>query len=423
MMRAPVIALVLSCAWHSTAIGWEAPRLDAQAVEQQARDRAREAALRSALAGAQRELRQLKSTIGGQDRETTRMEQTLLELQQRAQRQRDTLINQRGSVADLHTVARQAAGDLATALRHGATAPPAGDLDSVLRELSSKPRPVSMDDLATLWESLHATLTHSATRSQQELEVQVAPATLQTRTVLRIGSALALADGEPLRYDAIAGVYRVVPISRRLPAAPSGIGDGKNTVAARIVIGDRVAPRQGPVATLRRAGPIGAVIGLLGIAGAALLLARLRLVVRTRAAERRQAVDRPTARLKTAQSELADIDDHEGRINAAAGREVRRLQWGSAALQVIIAAAPLLGLLGTVTGMIMMFNQLRLYGSSDPVLMADGIAQALATTWLGLLVALPLLLGHRWVAAMADTLIVELDRTAIGLVADSRSGG
>jgi biopolymer transport protein ExbB len=83
--------------------------------------------------------------------------------------------------------------------------------------------------------------------------------------------------------------------------------------------------------------------------------------------------------------------------------------------------SPLLGLLGTVTGMIETFQVITLFGAGDPRLMSGGISQALVTTQLGLAVAIPLLLIHSWLQGQANKLIAELDELAAGEFAGGRS--
>ena len=73
-------------------------------------------------------------------------------------------------------------------------------------------------------------------------------------------------------------------------------------------------------------------------------------------------------------------------------KTVRYMEQGNHVISVMAAAAPLLGLLGTVTGMVSTFNVITLYGNQNPVLMADGISEALISTQSGLLVAFPLTL-------------------------------
>ncbi|HSQ42750.1 MAG TPA: DUF3450 family protein [Fibrobacteraceae bacterium] len=78
--------------------------------------------------------------------------------------------------------------------------------------------------------------------------------------------------------------------------------------------------------------------------------------------------------------------------------------------------APLLGLLGTVMGMIELFGVITLYGTNDPKLLAGGIAIALVATEAGLLVAIPTQLLHSWISSSIDNLVGRLETTALKLM-------
>ncbi|MFO7655241.1 MAG: MotA/TolQ/ExbB proton channel family protein [Candidatus Krumholzibacteriia bacterium] len=95
--------------------------------------------------------------------------------------------------------------------------------------------------------------------------------------------------------------------------------------------------------------------------------------------------------------------------------ELPRLQRGLAVLAVLGAVAPLLGLLGTVTGMIETFRVITLFGTGDPRLMSGGISEALITTELGLAVAIPIMLLHTFLARRVDHIIGEMEEKAVHL--------
>jgi len=110
--------------------------------------------------------------------------------------------------------------------------------------------------------------------------------------------------------------------------------------------------------------------------------------------------------------------DHlEDIISESILHESATLNKFGAFILVIAAVSPLLGLLGTVTGMIATFQAITLFGTGDPKLMAGGISQALVTTVLGLVVAIPLLFMHGLVAARSKALIQLLEQQSAGLIA------
>jgi biopolymer transport protein ExbB len=99
-------------------------------------------------------------------------------------------------------------------------------------------------------------------------------------------------------------------------------------------------------------------------------------------------------------------------------KEVPRLEVGLGALKILAAIGPLMGLLGTVTGMIITFQQITLFGTGDPKLMASGISQALVTTVLGLVMAIPLLLLHSFLSSRSKDLIHILEEETAGIIAE-----
>ncbi|MEA3408745.1 MAG: DUF3450 family protein, partial [Candidatus Eisenbacteria bacterium] len=96
-------------------------------------------------------------------------------------------------------------------------------------------------------------------------------------------------------------------------------------------------------------------------------------------------------------------------------RELPRVERGLPMLAVFGAVAPLLGLLGTVTGMIETFRVITLYGTGDPRLMSSGISEALVTTELGLAVAIPIMLFHTFLSRKANAIIGEMEEKAVHL--------
>ncbi|WP_348672177.1 MotA/TolQ/ExbB proton channel family protein, partial [uncultured Abyssibacter sp.] len=112
-----------------------------------------------------------------------------------------------------------------------------------------------------------------------------------------------------------------------------------------------------------------------------------------------------------------DLESLELKLDEGVIRETPKLERGQSVVKLLAGVAPLMGLLGTVTGMIATFQAITLFGTGDPKLMADGISQALVTTVLGLVVAIPLLFLHSLLSARSRSLIRVLDEQAAGLIA------
>jgi biopolymer transport protein ExbB len=114
----------------------------------------------------------------------------------------------------------------------------------------------------------------------------------------------------------------------------------------------------------------------------------------------------------------ADVETLELKLDEAILREVPKLEAGNTLIKTLGAVAPLMGLLGTVTGMIKTFQSIQLFGTGDPKLMAGGISTALVTTVLGLCAAIPLLLLHSLVAGRSKAMVQVLEEQSAGLVAE-----
>ena len=130
--------------------------------------------------------------------------------------------------------------------------------------------------------------------------------------------------------------------------------------------------------------------------------------------------DNPLGRVLAAYSKNKSVDTEtlELKLNEAVLKEVPKINRGLLIVKVISVVAPLAGLLGTVTGMIKTFQVITLYGAGDPKLMAGGISQALVTTVLGLVVAIPMVLLHTVLSGRAKRLVNILEEQSAGLIAE-----
>jgi biopolymer transport protein ExbB len=173
-------------------------------------------------------------------------------------------------------------------------------------------------------------------------------------------------------------------------------------------------------------GYVGYAIIALGIIG--LLIAIWRWVALTSDSRRVSAqlkrdsasTDNPLGRVLAAYeaNRNADTETLELKLSEAALKEMPGLTRGLLFIKVVSVVAPLMGLLGTVTGMIQTFQVITLYGAGDPKLMAGGISQALVTTVLGLVVAIPMVLLHTIVSGQSKKIINILQSQSAGLVAE-----
>lgn len=113
----------------------------------------------------------------------------------------------------------------------------------------------------------------------------------------------------------------------------------------------------------------------------------------------------------------ADVENLELKLDEAILGELPRIESGINLIKIFSAIAPLLGLLGTVLGMIATFQQITLFGTGDPRIMAGSISMALVTTAQGIIAALPLILMHSVVASRSKSIVHVLDEQTAGIIA------
>ena len=118
-----------------------------------------------------------------------------------------------------------------------------------------------------------------------------------------------------------------------------------------------------------------------------------------------------------------DRDTIKERIEDTGRHVIHDLNRFLNSLGTVAAISPLLGLLGTVVGMMKVFHDITEFGVGDPGALADGISQALITTAAGLLIAIPALIGYRYLRGRVEALVVEMEKEATKLVETLDDGG
>ncbi|MFN3910747.1 MotA/TolQ/ExbB proton channel family protein [Hyphomonas sp.] len=177
---------------------------------------------------------------------------------------------------------------------------------------------------------------------------------------------------------------------------------------------------------IRHGGEVGYVIIVLAFVGILLGIYKMFTLftqgaaMRSTAKTRQGGTTNPLARvLEVYESNRnRDIETLELKLDEQILKESPKIEFGLDIIKVLASVAPLLGLLGTVVGMIITFTAITIYGAGDPKLMADGISTALVTTVQGLIAAIPLVLIHAVVSSMARGNQQILDEQAAGIIAE-----
>ena len=378
-------------------------------------------------------LEEVRRQVAGEDRRSlalgSRFEQNERDLQELQER-----LNVRiGNFGELFGVVRQVAGDakgvvdgsLISAQRPG-RGERAGDIAQA-RELPG------LKELKALQILLLEEMAGSAEVVRFDGQITDPSGALRSGEVVRVGAFNLVQDGSYLSFEPESGALQM------LPRQPSGRfrALAKELQAAEIgPAAVAVDPTRGQLLGLliqtpdltervRQGGYVGYAIILMGLTGLLIALWRLAVLLRARRSVHRQLAQEqadagnPLGRILAAYEENRgmELEALSLKLDEAIMRETPALERWQGIIKVFAALAPLLGLLGTVVGMILTFQQLTLFGTGDPKLMAGGISQALMTTVLGLLVAIPLVLLHSLVSSISRNLVEILEERSLGLVA------
>lgn len=340
-----------------------------------------------------------------------------------------------GNLGEMFGVVRQVADDLNGTLHTSLTRAEKPTRIADLDKLSQAKELPSIKELQALWLTLQEEMTLTGQVSQFNARVVQNDGSEQKQLVTRIGAFNAITEQGYLRFDEETG--RLISMARQ-PAQAGLISNYLQAEAGEFKsLG--LDPTRGALLGLVLSNPDlvgrikqGALVGyiIIGLAIIGLLLAAWRLIslfsIRKKVEAQINNLDKPDANnplgriLATAsatENSSQELETLELKIDEAILKEVPQLEKAQSMIKLFAAIAPLLGLLGTVTGMIATFQAITNFGTGDPKLMAGGISQALITTVLGLVAAIPLLLSHNLVSGQSKRLIQILDEQAAGLIA------
>jgi biopolymer transport protein ExbB len=352
----------------------------------------------------------------------------------------DTLRLQLGNFGELFGVVRQVSGDTVGLIRTSlVTAQDPGREE--LAERLAKVRGVpSMEDLNALRALLTEEMVRGGKVARFDTTITKPDGSSAEETLVRIGVFNLISDNGFLTY--LPETQTILELARQPQARFVKMAGDLYNAAPNTTVAAAIDPGRGSLLSLLiqepslgeridQGGLVGYVIIALGIIGLLIALARMLYLgavgtrIRGQLKSDEPKENNPLGRILKVHYDNPDADTEtlELKLDEAILKEVPKLETWQGAIKVIAAVAPLLGLLGTVTGMIVTFQAITLFGTGDPKLMAGGISQALVTTVLGLTVAIPLVLLHSVVASRSKALIEVLEEQSAGIIAKQSEGG
>ena len=394
-----------------------------QRIDQFRRNRNQQAAL------LQQVKRQLAAAELRGDQLQASFEQNELDLEN----MNEQLRIQSGNMGELFGVVRQVSGDTKGTIDSSlisAQYPDRGEIASQLAQIKGLP---SIEELNQLRMLMLDEMVESAKVVRYPTTIVNADGSQEQTEVVRVGVFNVITGDRFLSYEPQTRSLKELPRQpvgryRSLASDLYSATDGIVAMAVDPSFGSLLALLiDAPNAKERvdQGGLVGYVILVLGLIGLLISIERL-LFLQGASTKIRQQLKSDTpdptnalGRILSVYTENKTIDAEtlELKLDEAILRETPQFEKRQGTIKVLAAVAPLLGLLGTVVGMIATFQMITLFGTGDPKLMAGGISQALVTTMLGLVVAIPLVLLHSLVASKSKALIEILEEQSAGIIA------
>ena len=388
----------------------------------------------------------LKNAFATRDQQivlSTQLENSFQENEIALGNKTDALNKRLGELKELFGVLQQVAGDTKSKFENSvisAQIPGRGEfLDEFAQSMGSTSKLASIEEIEKIWFELQREMTESAKVTKFNTEIVLADGKKAQAEVTRVGNFNLVANNKYLEYisdtNSIAELIRQ-PSGRYLDTAATLTKTNSGQIAFAL------DPTGGSILSLLvqapdtqervdQGGTVGYIILAIGLVG--LLIAAERFVslyligakVNRQLKSDTASKNNPLGRVLLVKEKHPDADTEtlELKLSESILREVPKLTSRLTMIKIISVVAPLIGLLGTVTGMINTFQAITLFGTGDPKLMAGGISQALVTTVLGLVVAIPMVFISTMLNTRSRSIINILQQQSAGIVAERSEKG
>jgi len=438
--------LLIICTFSTTLLAFPAHAQDAlldlyQRVVEQASEEAmhnseREQRFSSAASEQRAMLNEVESRIAEQERLKTELKQAFDANEDQLAELSTQLDRRVGDLGELFGVFRQTADDTQTLLFDSLVTLEYPERRGQVEDLASTAEVPTIPQMQDLWRLLMHEITHSGRLSKFEAEVIAPDGTTYTADVVRVGTFNVITGDRYLNYLSEENKVNELPrqpVSYARSSADALYGAGNNQIVTFALDPSRGALLgllvQSPsiMERIQQGKTVGYLIIAVLVVGLGLVLERwMRLTaLSTRMSRQLKNLDQvsednPLGRIMASFYEnehLDDLDVISRKLETIVIADVAEVKKGLPVIKVLAAVAPLMGLLGTVSGMIETFQMITLFGTGDPKLMAGGISTALITTVLGLCAAIPLLLSHGFLNGRAIYLSKMIGEQAAGMMA------
>ncbi|CAM3001978.1 MotA/TolQ/ExbB proton channel family protein [Moritella viscosa] len=286
--------------------------------------------------------------------------------------------------------------------------------------------------IKNLWLLFTEQMVASSKVTTTETQVTMANGSKEMLAVTQIAGFTAFTAQGPLLYQPASESYQLLPSnSADMTARIAAFSQPQDGFVSTLIdpsagaLLERATQVRAWWQVFSDAGVVGGIIVAVGIIG--MTIGLFRLLVLTREAKKielqkqqlNKLTDNPLGRIISVaeRHERSNADELARFLDEAILAELPECRKGLGSIAVLATIAPLLGLLGTVAGMIETFQAITAYGNSDPQVLSSGISQALLTTKFGLIAAVPLMLLHSLLTSKSDSILHVIEHQSAGLLA------
>jgi len=339
-----------------------------------------------------------------------------------------------GDLGEMFGSVRQTSADFLTNYQRSFTASQFPQKEEIFTKFSNSKKLPTIEELTSFWHTMLDEIIQSGQVSTYQASVILQNGERNIQDITRVGVFSAFSNGNFLKYSN--DINSLIELSTQPSSAyTSNAKDfeaSSNEIKSALVdptrgtLFEMLGNNPTIMDRINQGGIVGYIIITLGVLG--LLFAAYKIVflnlIHTKIKKQQKNLenyDDSNSLGKIAgvfyKNVNDSINDLEIKIGEAILKETNHIKKGQSFVKLLAAVTPLLGLLGTVTGMIATFQAITLFGTGDPKLMAGGISTALITTVLGLVTAIPLLFAYTYISSKAEAIVSVLEEQSIGMLA------
>ncbi|MEE9272418.1 MAG: MotA/TolQ/ExbB proton channel family protein [Robiginitomaculum sp.] len=441
VMGAALIVSASANAQSITSVNDLLQKVRANSAKTASENAAREAEFRKRRDTQGAKLAQAQAELDKLERQARKIQSTFDANKSQIQSMKDDLKSRQGEFSEVFGLARKKAGEFKATLESSIINSQYPGRTEVLAKISESDALPSTDQLNSIWKTMLSEIKYQRQVATFDAPVANTGTDSAATSVTRVGpfSIFTKAEGKYLEYKAPTkeGDIALTYLAKQPPKAIASAAKKVINAGPDQVVFGPVDPTKGsllkaledvpgPWERFLQGGIIGWIImagvfaigALIGIFKIFQLLG-ISAAVKSQKKRAQASGKNPLGRIMQTYEGVKDRDEEliELKLDETILRESPKLEWGLNFIKLGAGIAPLLGLLGTVVGMIQTFQAMMVFGVGDPQLMAGGISKALVTTMLGLIAAIPLLILHSFCSSLARGIQSTLEEQSAGIVA------